>query len=181
MTVKQIDGGRIRSEKEAAAAAGNMKCPQCGHNLRTKWATESDTGVVWRTTSRHCGTDFDVVFSPGPGWDQRPPDEDPRFGATDDPSTVLPEAVFRMFFDQGIEGVRDLEPPPGDDADETTHQIWDSGARAYAHRALGGLEELRKFARAEGRAEDPMLAKVEPYLRALFASPRAAYVPGEPR
>jgi len=180
MMVKRIEGGQARSKKEIIASLGQRSCPSCGNRMRMRWMEEDDGGAVVRMHSRHCETEYDVVFTPGPGWERRPDDPDPRYGATEDPSTIVAEPVFRRLFELALQRLREASPAPAPDADPSDLEIWDAGIQADAHMALGTLLELQKLAVAAGRPPDAELAKLVPWLEAVLQAPRTAWRPGGP-
>lgn len=170
MTFARIDGGRVRSVKEAKLALGELRCPNCGKSLIMLRGTSGPdaSGYVVHVRSRHCNTEFDVAFSPGPGWDRRPPEIGVDIAATEDPSTVVPEARFVQYFEQSMSSLAQTEPAP---ADPDEREQWETIARVLATDALGMALEVGKFARAAGRALPAEMAKAMPWLRAVIDDP----------
>jgi hypothetical protein len=166
MSVEKIKAGPARSVREISAYLSGRPCPKCGGPLRNKWGEVTDAGAVMRMYSKKCDSEFDYAFEPGPGWKSRPPEDDPRYGSTDDPSAIVPEEKFREIVTLHVERVREREAegaPKGVDADEVAR--YRDMMQADAIEAFGALLELDKLARAGNRKLEPELAKLDPWLR----------------
>jgi hypothetical protein len=136
-----VEAGPLRSERELTRFLQiQARCPACGGllvtHVRERLPQGSPHALVLPGTCSKCARSYRLAFTAGPGFDQRPPAEDPRMALTDVPSALLPEEHFRR---QSRDLLRALEA----ESDPASRRIWASGG-------LSDLLELEKFALARG-------------------------------
>lgn len=136
-----VESGPLRSERELTRFLQvQTRCPACSGLLITHVREQLPPGsrhaLILPTTCSKCARAYRLAFTAGPGFDRRPPPEDPRLALTDVPSAILPEEHFRR---QSRDLFRALEA----DTDSTSRRMWASGG-------LSDLFELEKFAHARG-------------------------------
>jgi hypothetical protein len=179
--VHPIDSGSVRSRKEAIAAMGTRRCGVCGGSEVFQWKEEVPAGAdhvyAGRATCNECGLRWSHRFQAGPGWDDQPGEDDPRFASTVKPSTIFPEATFRKWLDVNARALRHLKPPSADAGADEREEHEDE-RRMHAREGLSALLEIEKHRAAVGERLDDELRTLRGWLIEQFVASGGTLPPG---
>jgi hypothetical protein len=139
-TQRHVRAGAARSEREIVMYVGAVApCPACGHQgltLHDVRPADGNDAAVAAAQCPICYTPVAITFARGPGWDRQPPDDDPRLALVDEPSTLIPEALFLANVADDILRI-----------DGVTKR---AVLHAVSSRAISDLVELAKFRALSG-------------------------------